>query len=65
MNQTTAVNWKVFQVIKLGCGEPDETIGYYSNRNKAELEMLNWVAKTEGHRCTHEKFEIKEILIQS
>lgn len=64
MKQETPVNWVAYHVVKIGCGEPDETIGYYSNRNKAELAAL--AASCDGkNMCKHEKFEIKQITIQT
>jgi hypothetical protein len=65
MNGSTSVNWKAYQVIKLGCGEPDEVIGYYSNRKKAEIQMLTYAANLGRGCCPHEKYEIKEITIES
>lgn len=64
MNETTAVNWKAYQVIQVNCGEPDEVIGYFSNRNKAEFAALA-AAANKVDTCNHQKIEIKEIIIQS
>ena len=60
--QTTAVNWKAYRVWKCGCGEPDETFGYYSTRTRAEMEALKHAPEP---MCRHEKVEIEEVIIES
>lgn len=59
---TTAVNWKAYRVVEIGCGCPDVTLGYFSSRARAEMEMLKHASDP---RCKHGGVEIEEIEIES
>jgi len=37
MDSSTAVRWTAYRVVKIGCGEPDEIVGYYRTRSSADM----------------------------
>lgn len=59
--ETTAIKWIAYRVYKNGCGEPDETIGYYQIRKAAEMRALSESTKP---MCSHTSVGIEEIEIK-
>lgn len=69
MTNSTNPNWIAYRVIKYGCGEPYEIIGYYQTKEKAAIIAAheNGDKKPGNGFCCHDggKCDVQQITIES